>query len=616
MKPFRNSSITARLTAMNLLVCLFALVVACAGFITYDVASIRDSIVRTVTSQALIVAQSVSAPLVFNDPDTAQRMLYSLRASPNISGALITDTEHQPFAHYGESIEIPQELRGAELSMLHHNISSNHLVIAAPIRAGDQTVGTLYVVSNMSEMNTRVRRYLLIALGVLVLSVLGGLLVSIRIRKSIADPIVHLANTADAVTKEKNYDMRAESTSEAAELSVLVDSFNKMLVEISQRDKALRELAHESQVTLQSIPQLVFTADAKGEVLFLNDRWYDYTGMGRDENKDSWPKHIHPEDRELAGLAWRRSVISGSKYGIGYRLQRADGEYRWHFGQAIPIRDEQGEIQKWFGTCTDIHDQRLAQEALVRSEKLAATGRMAASIAHEINNPLAAITNVVHLLRQSVQKDSQEAELLNILHEEIQRVSHIVKSTLGLSRQSASSSKIRMEQLVDDVLVLFEKRLASRGVAVEKRYARELPEVSVVSTEIRQAISNLISNAMDVSAPNDRIILSVRRGIEWKNGMREGVRLSVADSGPGISLASRRRLFEPFFSTKADLGTGLGLWISKGIVEKHGGSLRYRSSTKRERHGTVFTIFLPSDRSADEQRQTSTASASRNIHST
>jgi sensor histidine kinase regulating citrate/malate metabolism len=223
MKPFRNSSITARLTAMNLLVCLFALVVACAGFITYDVASIRDSIVRTVTSQALIVAQSVSAPLVFNDPDTAQRMLYSLRASPNISGALITDTEHQPFAHYGESIEIPQELRGAELSMLHHNISSNHLVIAAPIRAGDQTVGTLYVVSNMSEMNTRVRRYLLIALGVLVLSVLGGLLVSIRIRKSIADPIVHLANTADAVTKEKNYDMRAESTSEAAELSVLVD---------------------------------------------------------------------------------------------------------------------------------------------------------------------------------------------------------------------------------------------------------------------------------------------------------------------------------------------------------------------------------------------------------
>jgi PAS domain S-box-containing protein len=603
MKPFRNRSITARLTAMNLLVALFALVVACAGFITYDVASIRESIVGTVRSQALIVAQSSSAPLVFNDPDTAQRMLYSLKASTNISGALIVDVNHQPFANYGETVVVPKDLQESEVSGLHDTTASDHLTVAAPIRAGEQIVGTLYVVSDLKEMNRRVRRYLLIAFGVLVLSVLGGLLVSIRIRKSISDPIVHLANTADAVTREKNYDVRAESITEARELNVLVDSFNKMLVEISQRDKALRDLAHESQVTLQSIPQLVFTANAKGEVLFFNDRWYDYTGMGRDEDKNTWAKHLHPEDQDLAALAWRRAVVSGNRYGIAYRLGRDDGEYRWFFAQAIPIHDEQGEIQKWFGTCTDIHEQKLAQEALVRSEKLAATGRMAASIAHEINNPLAAITNVVHLLRQSTRKDSQEAELLNILHEEIQRVSHIVKSTLGLSRQGSSASKIKLEHLVDEVLVLFEKRLASRGVVVEKRYESGLPEVSVVSTEIRQAISNLISNAMDVSAPNDRVILSVRRGIEWKNGMRSGVRLSVADSGPGISLASRRRLFEPFFSTKAELGTGLGLWISKGIVEKHGGSLRYRSSTRRERHGTVFSIFIPSEEPVGAQRQ-------------
>jgi signal transduction histidine kinase len=280
---------------------------------------------------------------------------------------------------------------------------------------------------------------------------------------------------------------------------------------------------------------------------------------------------------------------------VAYRLHRWDGDYRWFFAQAIPIRDEQKNILKWFGTCTDIHEQKLAQEALVRSEKLAATGRMAASIAHEINNPLAAITNVVHLLRQSVNRGSQEAELLNILHEEIQRVSHIVKSTLGLSRQSVASSKIRLDHLVDDVLILFEKRLASRGITVEKRYEANLSEVTVVSTEIRQAISNLISNAMDVSAPDDRIILSVHHGVQWGGDLRRGVRLSVADSGPGISLATRRRLFEPFFSTKADLGTGLGLWISKGIIEKHGGSLRYRSSTRRERHGTVFSIFIPFD---------------------
>jgi PAS domain S-box-containing protein len=601
LKIFRNTSITARLTAMNLLVCVFALIVACAGFITYDVASIRESIVRNVSSQALIIAQSSAAPVVFNDPETSERVLQALKASPNITAAMILNADHQPFAKYGEGIDLPPGLRGAELSTMHYEFVGDHLVVAAPISTADRVVGSLYVVSDLREMNVRVRRYLLIALAVLAMSVLGGLFASISMRKSISDPIVALARTANVVTRMKNFDIRADSQPAASEISVLVDSFNKMLGEIAQRDHALRELAHESQVALQSIPQLVFTADSNGKVLFLNDRWYNYTGMGHGNDKNDWRRLIHPEDRPMASLAWERAVDSGRPYGIAYRLQRDDGEYRWFYAQAVPIRDEQAKIQKWFGTCTDIHEQKLAQEALVRSEKLAATGRMAASIAHEINNPLAAITNVVHLLRNSVNRGSQEAELLNILHEEIQRVSHIVKSTLGLSRQNATSVRIRLDQLSDEVLILFEKRLASRGIVIEKRYEPELPYVSVVSTEIRQAISNLISNAMDVSTPEDRIVLSVHRGTQWTDGMRKGVRLTVADSGPGISLASRRRLFEPFFSTKAELGTGLGLWISKGIVEKHGGSLRFRSSTRLGKHGTVFSIFLPLDEIGERQ---------------
>jgi PAS domain S-box-containing protein len=599
VKIFRNTSITARLTAMNLLVCVFALIVACAGFITYDVASIRESIVRNVSSQAQIIAQSSAASVVFNDPATSERVLQALKASPNISAAVILNADHQPFAKYGRDVELPPALRGTELSTMHYEFANDHLVVAAPISTADRIVGSLYVVSDLREMNVRVRRYLLIALAVLAMSVLGGLFASISMRKSISDPIVALAHTANVVTRKKNFDIRAESLPAASEINVLVDSFNKMLGEIALRDHALRELAHESQVALQSIPQLVFTADAYGNVLFLNDRWYNYTGMGHGNDKNDWPRLIHPEDRTMTSMAWERSIETGQLYGIAYRLQRDDGEYRWFYAQAVPIRDEQGKIQKWFGTCTDIHEQKLAQEALVRSEKLAATGRMAASIAHEINNPLAAITNVVHLLRNSVNHDSQEAELLNILHEEIQRVSHIVKSTLGLSRQSATSARIKLDQLSDEVLILFEKRLASRGIVIEKRYEADLPYVSVVSTEIRQAISNLISNAMDVSMPEDRIVLAVRRGTQWTDGARKGVRLTVADSGPGISLASRRRLFEPFFSTKAELGTGLGLWISKGIVEKHGGSLRFRSSTRLGKHGTIFSIFLPIDEPAE-----------------
>src|SRR6185369_17500714 len=218
-KIFGNPSITARLTAMNLLVCVFALIVACVGFISYDVVSIRDSIVNAVSSQAQIIAQSSSAPMVFNDPETSERVLQALRASPNISSALIVNADHKPFARYGEAVDIPTNLRDIEFSSVHHEFVGGHLVVAAPITAGDRMVGSLYVVSDLREMKTRLQQYLLIATSVLVLSVLGGLLASISIRKSIADPIVGLANTANVVTRLKNFDIRATAVPGAAEIT-------------------------------------------------------------------------------------------------------------------------------------------------------------------------------------------------------------------------------------------------------------------------------------------------------------------------------------------------------------------------------------------------------------
>src|SRR6185369_17060670 len=299
-------------------------------------------IVRNVSSQAQIIAQSSAAPVVFNDPETSERVLLALKASPNISAAMILNADHQPFAKYGENIDLPANLRGAELSTTHYEFAGDHLVVAAPISTADRVVGSLYVVSDLREMNVRVRRYLPIALAVLAMSVLGGLFASISMRKSISDPIVALANTANVVTRKKNFDIRAESAPAAFEITVLVDSFNKMLGEISERDHALRELAHESQVALQSIPQLVFTADASGNVLFLNERWYTYTGMGHGNDKNDWARLVHPEDRAMTTMAWERSIETGRLYGVAYRLLRDDGEYRWFFAQAVPIRDEEG----------------------------------------------------------------------------------------------------------------------------------------------------------------------------------------------------------------------------------------------------------------------------------
>ncbi len=585
----RNTSITTRLTAMNLLVALSALVLAFSGFFTYDVLSIRTALVRGVTAQAQIVAEASASAVVFNDPDVARRSLVPLRATPNVTGAVIYTSDGQEFARYGTDFTVPPAVFREPTTGVRSEFTNDALIVAAPVMAGDKLVGELYLSTSLHELNGRLARYLLIATGVLVLSVLGGLLISTKIRKSVSEPIIGLAETADRVTREKNFSLRARPIPGAGELTLLVSSFNEMLSEIERRDQAVRDLARESLATIESIPQLVFTTDSQGDVLVLNDRWYAYTGMARDEDPDRWPEYIHEEDRPRAAEAWRLSVETGEPYRVEYRLYRYDGEYRWHLAQALPIRNEQGEIEKWFGTCTDVHERRMAEVALVRSEKLAATGRMAASIAHEINNPLAAITNAIHLLKHFSQGRAQETELVTILDEEAKRVSHIVKSTLGLARQTSSPSKVRLDQLVDDVLVLFERRLASRAIRVERRYWPGIPEIEVFSTEIRQTISNLIANAMDVSNSGDNIIVSVRPA-KW-NG-EAGVRLAVCDQGPGIPQALRERIFEPFFSTKLDLGTGLGLWISKGIVEKHGGRLRFRSRSGIT-HGTIFTIFLP-----------------------
>jgi two-component system CheB/CheR fusion protein len=251
-------------------------------------------------------------------------------------------------------------------------------------------------------------------------------------------------------------------------------------------------------------------------------------------------------------------------------------------------------------------ERKRAEDALIQSEKLAATGRMAATIAHEINNPLASITNVVHLLRARARArggdDLQEAELLNILNEEVVRVSHIVKSTLGIARQSAVPTSANLADLADDVLTLFERRFIARNISVTRRYGPN-PEALVVSSDVRQVISNLVGNALDVLPNAGALLIAVHHSFDWRDPSRHGVRISVSDNGPGIPPDVRHRLFQPFFTTKAEMGTGLGLWVSRSMIEKAGGSIRFKSSTSGPHTGTCFSVFLPSHRENIDQQK-------------
>lgn len=236
------------------------------------------------------------------------------------------------------------------------------------------------------------------------------------------------------------------------------------------------------------------------------------------------------------------------------------------------------------------YERRLAEEALQKSEKFAVIGRLSASVAHEINNPLEAISNVLYLLDQTA-LNPQQQQYLHVAQEELQRVAEIAAHTLTFNRHSNVRGAASVSVLLDSALALYRSRLTSSGVVVESRH-QNTPPLRCYPGELRQLFANLIGNAFDATRNGGRIVVRERYAMHPNTG-QPGIRIILADTGHGMGADVKAHLFEPFHSTKGRHGNGLGLWISKGIVDKHGGSLRFRSSTKQGSSGTVFSIFLP-----------------------
>jgi signal transduction histidine kinase len=238
---------------------------------------------------------------------------------------------------------------------------------------------------------------------------------------------------------------------------------------------------------------------------------------------------------------------------------------------------------------TNVTQERLQDQALRKSEKLAAVGQLASSIAHEINNPLEAITNLLYLMRKSNSMDEVQ-EYARIAQDELTRVTEITLQTLRFHRQQSKPMEIDMAELLRAVMALYTGRLLVRDVSIEMKLI-DAPLVLCLEGEIRQVVNNLVRNALDAMSGGGRLLIRLHPQPHWQSG-RRGMRLTVADTGEGIRPQMMGHLFEPFQTTKELTGTGLGLWVSKGIVEKHGGCIR----TKTRRgigHGTVFVMWLP-----------------------
>jgi PAS domain S-box-containing protein len=268
---------------------------------------------------------------------------------------------------------------------------------------------------------------------------------------------------------------------------------------------------------------------------------------------------------------------------------RKDGTRVNVYLSVSPIRNRRGEVVGASTIAQDLTAQQKAEEVLRKNEKLATAGRLAAAIAHEINNPLEAIGNLLYLARRDKTKSD---EYLATAEKEVQRVVNIAQQTLGLVRDAAAMAPLDVSSVLEEVVNLYTRKLSTKKIRLEKKFEPGA-EIRGFSGELRQVFSNLIANAIEAMPERGRLLLRVERSHDWTTSCRPGVHVTVADSGQGIAPQDAAHLFEPFFTSKKESGTGLGLWLTHNIVQKHGGTIRLRSSTSPGKSGTVFRLFLP-----------------------
>jgi signal transduction histidine kinase len=268
-----------------------------------------------------------------------------------------------------------------------------------------------------------------------------------------------------------------------------------------------------------------------------------------------------------------------------------DGTLGWTSSRAIPLLNKDGELFEWLGVATDITARKLSDENMLANGKLVVAGRMAAAIAHEINNPLAAVMNTVYLAKTNSRDPVLVRKCLEIAEEELNNVSHITRQTLGFYHESSNPAPVSVNSILDLTIVLLRGKIKSKAVRIVKQYKDELL-TSGVAGELRQVFSNLVLNSIEAVKGDGVITLRVSKSTCVNTG-KPRIRISVSDNGKGIKPETASRIFEPLFTTKEGTGTGLGLWVSKQIIEKHGGSIRGHSNSRSPFNCTVFSVLLP-----------------------
>jgi PAS domain S-box-containing protein len=357
-----------------------------------------------------------------------------------------------------------------------------------------------------------------------------------------------------------------------------------------QAEEDLRESGERFRAIYQHAPVGIEQVALDGRLLMVNATQCEILGYSESELLAKTFEDItHPEDRAAEDVLLQH-LLRGEQesYNLEKRYLRKNGQPVWVNITSTAVRSSSGVPQYRITVVEDITLRKRAEQALVNAEKLSVAGRMASSMAHEINNPLCAALNSLYLISLDGSLNQSSSQYLELAQRELERVAHLAKQTLGFYRETSRPTKVDLREVADDVVDLYTPKLKNKDIRIERRYWTEMP-IYGVEGELRQVLSNLVINSIDAVPAHGRIRLKIT-GPTSLDGDRPMVRISVSDNGSGIQPEHLKQIFEPFFTTKQSTGTGLGLWVTQQLVKKHAGKIKVRSIPGK---GTVVQVSLP-----------------------
>ena len=431
-----------------------------------------------------------------------------------------------------------------------------------------------------------------------VIWILSSTLLVWLISRSMSKPLAILhAGTARLMMSPEGTEGFPLPTTADNEFGDLIEAFNRMVDSIEEQRSGLNDTLSLLDSMLANAPIGLAFFDRRCRCVRVNHVFAELTGVPLSRHLGKTLPELLPEPtgKQLEDAVGRVFASEGAEHeieleGVGGRPRRP---WIW-LVSTYPIRTTPNQV-RWAGIIVqDISQRKHSEEALRKSEKLAATGRLAASIAHEVNNPLEAITNLLYLLRNFCDLDEAALKYVTMAEREGRRIAEIAQQTLRFYRQSTMPHRANMAELLDSVLDLYQGRFNTFNIHVERDYDPDM-DLFCYAGEVRQVFANLVGNAIDATSAGGRLMVRARASRSWEFPELRGVRFTVADTGFGMEEDVRDRVFEAFFTTKETMGTGLGLWVSHEIILKHRGLVHVRSKagSPGKPSGTVFQIFLP-----------------------